>query len=355
MPPVSLPDRFHFLRLAKSSLCRGLFRQITDEAVEQVSAASRKRRYAELDLDFPAIAPPRLDLEAFSQDRALPAAQEPRELLLVRYPMLFRNNQITEDLADGVAARPPEYCLGLPVPIDDPAGFIHLNEGIEGGVDDAAGHLLAFEEGLLGLLALGHVPADEEVTLDRFRPSSHPRERHDAAVLVNVARFEIAHDLTATRHAHLRSGRIEIVGMDEFNGAAADHLSRLEPQNCGRARADLNEVAFAIRYQDQVLRRLDDTAALLDLLRERRLRLVPFGDVACNRAGAGDGSGRRLDRRNTERNIDGRTSFVEARGLERIDLFASPHFPQQIAQFGSPIVRHDDVDAAADRLLRAES
>ncbi len=128
-----LPDRFHLLRLAKLRFGRDLFGQIADEAVEHVSAATAKRRHAELDLDFPAVAraAPR-SRSAFRGSRFARCAGTARALPCA-CPMLFRNDQITEDLADGLAARPPEYCLGLPVPIDDPAGFIHLNEGIERG------------------------------------------------------------------------------------------------------------------------------------------------------------------------------------------------------------------------------
>ena len=69
------------------------------------------------------------------------------------------------------------------------AGVIHLDEGIERGIDDAARQLLAFEQRLLRQPALGHVAADEEITPDRLRPCAHPRQHHDPPVLVDVARI----------------------------------------------------------------------------------------------------------------------------------------------------------------------
>ena len=43
------------------------------------------------------------------------------------------------------------------------AVFVHLDEGVERGIDDAARQLFAFAQGFLRPPALGHVAADEEV------------------------------------------------------------------------------------------------------------------------------------------------------------------------------------------------
>ncbi len=85
-------------------------------------------------------------------------------------------------------------------------------------VGDAAGqladrvHFLRLPELGLGGLLLGQVAADEEMPPHRLRPRSHPVQDHRVAVLVAVARLEIAHLLAATRRAHLVPGVVEIVG-----------------------------------------------------------------------------------------------------------------------------------------------
>ena len=52
--------------------------------------------------------------------------------------------------------------------------FVGLDEGVECGLDDVACELFAFVQRLLGEPALGHVAADEEMTLDGFGPGRHP-------------------------------------------------------------------------------------------------------------------------------------------------------------------------------------
>ena len=89
-------------------------------------------------------------------------------------------------------------------------------------------HLLRMAQlGFRGLL-FGQVAADEEVAVDRLGPRSGPVQRNGLAVLVDIARLEIAHALSAARRPHLLAGVFEIVGMDELDRAVSDHIGRAD-------------------------------------------------------------------------------------------------------------------------------
>ncbi len=114
----------------------------------------------------------------------------------------------------------------------DPDGAGDDGQDVVEVVRDAAGQL-ADRFHLLGLAVLRfrgllfrQVAADEEMPPHRLRPRSHPGQRHRAAVLVDVARLEIAHLVAAPRRPHLVAGAVEIVGMDEFDRAVPDHFAR---------------------------------------------------------------------------------------------------------------------------------
>ena len=77
---------------------------------------------------------------------------------------------------------------------------------------------------VVGSLLLGHVAANEEVLLLRLRPHTHPGERDRPAGLADVAALEVADHAAAPRHSHLPTGVVQIVGIDELAGRAADHL-----------------------------------------------------------------------------------------------------------------------------------
>ena len=100
-------------------------------------------------------------------------------------------------------------------------------------VRDAAGqladrvHLLRLPQlGFRGLL-FGQVAADEEMAADRLRPRPGPVQRDGLAVLVDIARLEIALALSPSRRPHLVAGVFEIVGVDELDRAVPDHVRRL--------------------------------------------------------------------------------------------------------------------------------
>ena len=97
-------------------------------------------------------------------------------------------------------------------------------------VRDAAGqladrvHLLNMPQlGFRGAL-LRQVAADEEMPSHRLRPGAGPVQRDGLAVLVDVAGLEVSLLLPAPRRAHLAARALEIVGVDEFDGAVADHF-----------------------------------------------------------------------------------------------------------------------------------
>ena len=85
-------------------------------------------------------------------------------------------------------------------------------------------HLLRLAELGFGGLLLGQVAADEEVPPDRLGPGPHPCQHHRVAVLVDIARVEVAHLPAAPRRPHLLAGAVEIVRMDELDRAMPDHL-----------------------------------------------------------------------------------------------------------------------------------
>ena len=105
-------------------------------------------------------------------------------------------------------------------------------------VGDAAGqladgvHLLDLPELRLGGLLLGEVAADEEMALHRLRPGAHPVQRDLVTVVVVVARLEAALDRATPRRAHLAARLLEVIGVNELDGAVPDHVLRLVRREC---------------------------------------------------------------------------------------------------------------------------
>ena len=71
-----LADRFHLLGLPDPVLRRDLVGQVADESVEHEPVTAPQRGDAQFDLDLPAVASQRLDLDTASEDRAFSGAQE---------------------------------------------------------------------------------------------------------------------------------------------------------------------------------------------------------------------------------------------------------------------------------------
>ena len=139
------------------------------------------------------------------------------------------------------------------------------------------------------------------------------------ALLVDIARLEIALALSSSRRPHLPAGVFEIVGVDEFHRAMSDHVGGLIAEDGGDARADLDEIAAGVGYQDEVVRGIEDAPPLLDFLVERLLRLLAFGDVMRDLGSADDLARSRPDRRDAERNLDIAPVLVHAQRFIMID------------------------------------
>src|SRR5438445_414825 len=91
------------------------------------------------------------------------------------------------------------------------------------------------------------------------RPDPGPRQRNDSAVTVDVAALEVSHETATPRETHLVSRAVEVLGVEEIDGAAPDQLLRAIAEYRQRARADAQEIALAIDHQDEIERCLEDT------------------------------------------------------------------------------------------------
>ncbi len=144
-------------------------------------------------------------------------------------------------------------------------------------VRDAAGqlsdrfHLLRLPDPRFGRLLLGEVATDEEMPLGRLRPCPRPVQHDGVAVPVHVAYLEAALLPAAPGRAHLLPRGLEILGMDEVDGAVSDHLVGPDAENDARARADLHEITDLVGDQDQIMRGFEDALPLLDLAAQRLL------------------------------------------------------------------------------------
>ena len=137
-------------------------------------------------------------------------------------------------------------------------------------------HLLRMPQLGFRSLLFGQVPADEEVAADRLRPRPGPVQRDRLALLVDIARLEIALALSASRRPHLPAGVFEIVGVDEFHRAVSDHVGGLIAEDHGDAWADLDKIPRGVGHQDEVVRGIEYAPPLLDFLAERMLPSACF-------------------------------------------------------------------------------
>ena len=102
--------------------------------------------------------------------------------------------------------------------------------------------------------------------------------------------------------------------------------------------------------QDEVLRRLEDALAFLDLPTERLLRSPGLADIVRDLGRADDLSGCRSDRRDAEGDMGPLCRPCAAAG-SRIAVIASPPATRakDIANLRAPVGGNDDVDVLADR------
>src|SRR5258708_2288597 len=145
--PGQLTDSLHFLGLSKLRFRGDLVGQVANETVENVPTAALERRYAQLNLDFGAVASSSLNFKTRSEYRTIPGPQKVLEAFLVAGTMRLRNDQFCQHPSNRIGARPSENLLGLRVPVCDDPFIIHLNKGIESGFDNPARHSLAVKQG----------------------------------------------------------------------------------------------------------------------------------------------------------------------------------------------------------------
>ena len=229
-------------------------------------------------------------------------------------------------------------------------------------VGDAAGeladrvHLLGLPELGFGGALLGDIAADEEMPPHRLGPAPHPVQRHDVlSIPVRIPRLETAHLQPAPRRAHFLPRALEIVGMDEVDRAAPDHLFGPVTQDVRHAGADLDEISDAVGHQDQVLRRFEDALPLLGLAVQRRLGSLALGDVAGDLRGADDVACGGADRRDGERHVDALAVLVHTHRLEILDPFAAADLPENPVGFLAPMRRNDQGNMLADGFSRGIS
>ena len=164
MPPVSWPTASIFCA-CRSCSSAAIF-SVRSRMKPLNTMPSRRRSAVMLSstLISLAVAPQRLDFEALPEDRALAGAQEALDARSVRVAMGFRDDQIAEVSGRSPRSRgQPNIASACEFQSVTSPGLVHLHEGVERGIDDAARQLLAFAQRLLRKPALGHVAADEEV------------------------------------------------------------------------------------------------------------------------------------------------------------------------------------------------
>ena len=107
--------------------------------------------------------------------------------------------------------------------------------------------------------------------------------------------------------------------------------------------------------QDQVLRGLEDAAALFDFLVERLPGFLGFGDVAGDLGDADDRARWRPDRGDAERNLDWSAIVAQPHRFVVLDRFAPADPAQDVPHLGQPLGRDDQIDILPDRFRRGKS
>src|SRR3569833_2508514 len=168
------------------------------------------------------------------------------------------------------------------------------------------------------------------------------------AILVDVAGIGAAGAAAAAGGAHLVPGFLQIVRVDEIGAITTDHFLRSVAQNGFAAWAHLNETALAVGHEDQILRGLENPAALISLLPQRLLGPSALGNVARDHGQADDLPGRRFDRRNAERDLDQLAILAPPHRLVMLDSLATGDTLEDLAGFIEAVGRHDQLDTFAD-------
>ena len=277
----------------------------------------------------------------------MPGAHEAVQRRLQLATLWFRDDQLDEVLAERVLARPTENLFGLRIPVQDAAGLVDLDEGIERGLDDAARQLLDIahqcvagvpgrrvsQDGLgtgahlnqdspgidnkdqilgsikdaaalldllaqrvLGLPAFGNVADGFRCTDDRARrrPDRGYAERdlHRAAVLARALRFVLLDRFTPADPAqdvmHLR----DPVGRNDQIDALADRFRRGISEQPFGGRIPAGDRAVEGLGDDGVVGGFHggtEKALARGVMVARRLGPAMFLDLALQRLGLGVG------------------------------------------------------------------
>ncbi len=112
-------------------------------------------------------------------------------------------------------------------------------------------------------LLLRHIPADDEVPPFRFGPEARPDQRHNAAILMDVACLEVSRAATVTGLSHLVSHTVEVIREHEFCDAPPDHLLRVISQDLFGTWADADKSTFGIDDLNKIQRSFEKAAPLL--------------------------------------------------------------------------------------------
>src|SRR5438105_3910346 len=130
------------------------FGDVANETVEQEPVAGPERRDAQLRCKYRSVAPLDLKFAAGLADLFLPRKQKAFQRRPQWSPRTRCAHQVEQVLAVGFLTGPSENGFGLRIPVPDDAALVDLDEGVDRGVDDAAGQLLALAQRLLDAVSL---------------------------------------------------------------------------------------------------------------------------------------------------------------------------------------------------------
>ncbi len=105
-------------------------------------------RDRQLDGKLGAVTAQRRQLDPLVEDRALTGLQKPPQPLFVGGAVALGNDRVGEPASDDLRLRPAEGRLRLRAPAGHPARRVDRHDGIERGLHDQPGTLLAFAQGI---------------------------------------------------------------------------------------------------------------------------------------------------------------------------------------------------------------
>ncbi|MGX1066182.1 hypothetical protein AB7M39_005547 [Bradyrhizobium diazoefficiens] len=252
--------------MADAFLGRDLVSEVAVEDVEQNAFAALQRRDAQFGLEFLAVTAAADQLAAAIERLTVSGIEEASETRLDPLALTCGDDEVDRIPAQRFVAAPAEQLFGPRAPVQDDAAVVGLDEGVERGLDDVAGQLLAFAQGLLGQPCLGHVAPDEEVALGLIGPVAEPGQPDLASVPVEAAGVGELRVPAAPECAHFLARLFEMGRVDEIGAAVADHVVGPVAENGLAARADLRDMALRVHDHDQVLRGVEKLPPLLELL-----------------------------------------------------------------------------------------